>query len=146
MMHPTAIQTLRKYTHGGNSYALVEVGEEGEGPAVNLMGWPVIANRYLDAPAVGASPIYLANWPRFMWIVDHSEMTLQRMEQEDAAVKKQAELQRIQAEWQRKVDHKERVELAVTIVAVVLAVGYLAALMWAIRLHRENQLPLPWAL
>jgi HK97 family phage major capsid protein len=45
------------------------------------MGWPVIVNPYLDAPATGASPIYLANWPRFFWIVDHSEMTLQRMEQ-----------------------------------------------------------------
>ena len=26
----------------------------------------------------------------------------------------------------------------------LLVVGYLGALMWAIRLHRENQLPLPW--
>jgi HK97 family phage major capsid protein len=81
MMHPTALQTLREYTHAGNSYALVETGEDGEGPGVNIMGWPVIVNPYLDAPAIGASPIYLANWPRFMWIVDHSEMTLQRMEQ-----------------------------------------------------------------
>jgi HK97 family phage major capsid protein len=81
MMHPTALQTLREYTHAGNSYALVETGEDGEGPGVNIMGWPVIVNPYLDAPAIGASPIYLANWPRFMWIVDYSEMTLQRMEQ-----------------------------------------------------------------
>ena len=81
MMHPTVIQVLRKALTTGNNNVLLETGEFDEGPAINILGWPVIANPYLDAPAVGASPVYLANWPRFMWIVDHSEMLLQRMEQ-----------------------------------------------------------------
>jgi HK97 family phage major capsid protein len=39
-------------------------------------------NPYLDAiGTVGAKPVYLANWPRFMTIADVEEMTVQAMEQ-----------------------------------------------------------------
>lgn len=83
MMSPSAIAKLREYVHTGSaSYALVDVGEMGSGPAVNIFGFPVIPNPYLDAlGTVGAKPCYLANWPRFMTIADVEEMTVQAMEQ-----------------------------------------------------------------
>ena len=83
-MHPTYITAIRKYAHNGGTgpYSLVETGELGEGPAVNIMGWPVIANPYLDPTGTaGNFPVYLANWPRFMSIADVEEMTIQAMEQ-----------------------------------------------------------------
>ena len=61
---------------------MVETGELGEGPAVNILGFPVIPNPYLDATGTdGAIPVYLANWPRFLNICDVEEMTVQAMEQ-----------------------------------------------------------------
>jgi HK97 family phage major capsid protein len=83
-MHPTYITAIRKYAHNGGTgpYSLVETGELGEGPAVNIMGWPVIPNPYLDPTGTaGNFPVYLANWPRFMTIADVEEMTIQAMEQ-----------------------------------------------------------------
>lgn len=81
-MHPTYITAIRGYAHGGSGYSLVETGELGEGPAINIMGWPVIPNPYLDPTGTaGNFPVYLANWPRFMTIADVEEMTIQAMEQ-----------------------------------------------------------------
>ena len=83
-MHPTYITALRKYAHNGATgpYSLVETGEFGEGPAVNLMGFPVIPNSNLDPTGTaGNFPVYLANWPLFMTIADVEEMTVQMMEQ-----------------------------------------------------------------
>lgn len=83
-MHPTYITAIRKYAHNGGSgpYSLVETGELGEGPAVNIMGWPVIPNPYLDPTGTaGNFPVYLANWPQFMTIADVEEMTIQAMEE-----------------------------------------------------------------
>jgi len=83
-MHPTYITGLRKYAHNGATgpYSLVETGELGEGPAVNIMGFPVIPNPYLDATGTaGNFPVYLANWPQFMTIADVEEMTIQAMEE-----------------------------------------------------------------
>lgn len=83
-MHPTYITALRKYAHNGGTgpYSLVDTGELGEGPAINLMGWPVIPNANLDpAGTAGNFPVYLANWPLFMMIADVEEMTVQMMDQ-----------------------------------------------------------------
>jgi HK97 family phage major capsid protein len=81
-MHPSYISAIRQYAHGGGGYSLVETGEFGEGPAVNLLGFPVVPNPYLDPTGtVGNFPVYLANWPRFMTIADVEEMTIQAMEQ-----------------------------------------------------------------
>ena len=83
-MHPTYITAIRKYAHNGGTgpYSLVETGELGEGPAVNIMGWPVIPNPYLDPTGTaGNFPVYLANWPQFMTIADVEEMTIQAMEE-----------------------------------------------------------------
>lgn len=82
MMHPTAIQTLREYAHGGAGYSFVEVGSAEAGSLLHVFGFPVIPNPYLDpAGTVGCKSIYLANWPRFMTIADVEEMSIQAMEQ-----------------------------------------------------------------
>jgi len=83
-MHPTYITAIRAYAHNGGTgpYSLVETGEMGEGPAVNILGFPVIPNPYLDPHGTaGNIPVYLANWPRFLSIMDVEEMTIQAMEQ-----------------------------------------------------------------
>ncbi len=82
MMHPTAIQTLRKYAHQNGAYSFVETGSAEAGSLLHVFGFPVIPNPYLDPlGTVGAKAIYLANWPRFMTIADVEEMTIQAMEQ-----------------------------------------------------------------
>lgn len=82
-MHPTYINAIRQYSHtGSSSYALVDTGEFGEGPAINILGWPVIPNPNLEPHGTaGNIPVYLANWPLFMTIADVQEMTVQMMEQ-----------------------------------------------------------------
>ena len=81
-MHPSYISAIRQYAHGGGGYSLVETGEQGEGPAVNILGFPVIPNPYLDPTGTaGNFPVYLANWPQFMTIVDVEEMSVQAMEE-----------------------------------------------------------------
>lgn len=86
--------------------------------------------------------IYELGLPGGFWA--DFQNTLHRMEQEDANAKALAELQRKQAEWRRE-ELRRRVETNLLVVVGVLLVAvYLGALMWAIRLHRVNQLPLPW--
>ncbi|CAB4165203.1 major_cap_HK97, phage major capsid protein, HK97 family [uncultured Caudovirales phage] len=81
-MHPSYISAIRQYAHGSGGYSLVETGEMGEGPAVNILGFPVIPNPYLDPTGTaGNFPVYLANWPLFMTIADVEEMTIQAMEE-----------------------------------------------------------------
>lgn len=82
-MHPSYITAIRKYAHSGSaSYALMDTGEFGEGPAINILGFPVIPNPNLDPTGTaGNFPVYLANWPLFMTIADVEEMTVQMMEQ-----------------------------------------------------------------
>jgi HK97 family phage major capsid protein len=82
MMHPTAIQALREYAHQNGAYSFVETGSREAGSLLHVFGFPVIPNPYLDPMGtVGAKPVYLANWPRFMTIADVEEMTVQAMEQ-----------------------------------------------------------------
>jgi len=81
-MHPTYISAIRQYEHGSSGYSLLETGELGEGPAVNILGFPVIPNPYLDPTGTaGNFPVYLANWPQFMTIADIEEMSIQAMEE-----------------------------------------------------------------
>ena len=81
-MHPSYISAIRQYAHGASGYSLVETGELGEGPAVNILGFPVIPNPYLDPTGTaGNIPVYLANWPQFLTITDVEEMTIQAMEE-----------------------------------------------------------------
>ena len=86
--------------------------------------------------------IYELGLPGGFWA--DFEATLHRMEEEDRLAKEQAELLRRQTEWQRKERRREVLETLLTVAGVIVVMAYLTLLMWAIRLHRENQLSLPW--
>ena len=86
--------------------------------------------------------IYELGLPGGFWA--HFQNTLHRMEKEDAEAKAQAELLRKKAEWRREQIRRNVEDKLLVSAATVVAAMYLGALMWAIRLHRENQLPLPW--
>lgn len=86
--------------------------------------------------------IYELGLPGGFW--SDFEQTLQRMEEQDKIAKQQVELQRKQAQWQREKLLNEIETNLLVVVAVILAAMYMGALMWAIRLHKENQLSLPW--
>lgn len=86
--------------------------------------------------------IYELGLPGGFW--DDFENTLIRMEKEDEDAKVQADLQRKQAEWQRKKAIDDLVVSVVQGLIILAGILYLGLLLWAIRLHRENQLPLPW--
>ena len=86
--------------------------------------------------------IYELGLPGGFWA--DFENTLQRMEEEDKIAKEQAELQRKYAEWQHKRAIDKLVVNVVRVFTVLLGLLYIALLLWAIRLHRENQLSLPW--
>ena len=86
--------------------------------------------------------IYELGLPGGFWA--DFQNTLHRMEQEDADAKALAELQRKQAEWRREQIRSEVENKVLLVVGIFLAAAYLVALMWAIRLHRVNQLHLPW--
>ena len=86
--------------------------------------------------------IYELGLPGGFWA--DFQNTLHRMEQEDADAKALAELQRKQAEWRREQIRSEVENKILLVAGIFLVAAYLVALMWAIRLHRENQLHLPW--
>lgn len=86
--------------------------------------------------------IYELGLPGGFWA--DFENTIQRMEEEDRIAKEQAEIQRKQSEWQRKNRIDNLIVGAVQAVLILLGILYLGLLLWAIRLHRENQLSLPW--
>ena len=86
--------------------------------------------------------IYELGLPGGFWA--DFEATLHRMEEEDRLAKQQADLLRRQTEWQRKERRREVLETLLTVAGVIVVMAYLTLLMWAIRLHRENQLSLPW--
>ena len=80
-LHPTLISQLRKLKDTAGLPLLIETGEQGEGSGVNLFGIPVIPNPYLNTPAAGKIMGVLANWDRFVTIVDGEEMSIQMLEQ-----------------------------------------------------------------
>lgn len=76
-MSPSVIQTLRSETDLQGLPIILESGDEDGGAVTHIFGFPVVPNPYLSA----TYPIYLANWPRFFQIGDHTEFSLQLMEQ-----------------------------------------------------------------
>lgn len=81
-VHPTLLAQLRKLKGStGGAPMFVEVGDEDGGAGAFMFGFPVIPNPYLAAPASGAISAVLANWDRFITIVDGEEMKIQMLEQ-----------------------------------------------------------------
>jgi HK97 family phage major capsid protein len=81
MMHPSTIKAVRELTSTNGMPVFVEVGSS-EGAAVgNIFGHEVIANPYMPEIGASATPIYLADWERFISIADNEVMKLQMFEQ-----------------------------------------------------------------
>lgn len=72
---PATIEALRELTDLQGLPLLLEVGDDGA--VAKMFGWPVVPNPYLSADY----PVYLANWPRFLTIGDHTQFSIQMMEQ-----------------------------------------------------------------
>jgi len=83
MMHPNTIHDLRNIQATGtnNIRLFSEQGEQGSGAVVNIFGFPVCVNPYMDQVGTGKYPIYLAAWQQFVTIADNEEMTIKRLEQ-----------------------------------------------------------------
>ena len=76
-INPTTIQALRNLTDLQGMPLFLEIGDEDGASVGRMFGWPVIPNPYLSA----TYPVYLAHWPRFLTIGDHTKMSIQMMEQ-----------------------------------------------------------------
>ena len=88
--------------------------------------------------------IYELGLPGGFWA--DFEATLQRMEKEDAEAKHQAELQKRQQALRKQNAVNAVIDKIVYVAAVVFLITYLSFLLWAIQLHRENQLHFWWDL
>lgn len=80
-MHPSTILALRELVSSSGQPLFVEVGDSDGGAVAHVFGFPVVPNPYMQTIASGAFPVYLANWDKFVTIVDHEEFTIQRLEQ-----------------------------------------------------------------
>lgn len=82
VMHPTTIGALRKLKAStGGSPMFTEVGDDDGGSVVYIFGHRVIPNPYMDVTGAGKYPVYLADWSRFLTIVDREDMTIKRFDQ-----------------------------------------------------------------
>ena len=86
--------------------------------------------------------IYELGLPGGFWA--DFEATLHRMEREDIEVKKQAELQKRQQALKKQNTINAMIDKIVYVIAVLVVITYMSFLLWAIQLHRENQLRLWW--
>lgn len=83
MMHPQTIHELRNLAAGNNNLTrlFTETGDEDGGAVVNIFGYPVIPNPYMQVTGAGNFNVYFANWTQFVTIADVEEMTIQSFEQ-----------------------------------------------------------------
>jgi len=81
MMHPQTIHDLRNLGTGVTIRVFPEVGDNDGGSVVNIFGFPVIPNPYMQTVANGHFSVYLANWRNFVTIADVEEMNVQAFEQ-----------------------------------------------------------------
>ena len=86
--------------------------------------------------------IYELGLPGGFWA--DFEATLKRMESEDHAAKEQAELQKRQLALKKQNAMNAVIDKIVYVAAIILVITYLSFLLWAIQLHRENQLRFWW--
>jgi HK97 family phage major capsid protein len=81
MMHPTTIAQLRKLKASTTANNFIEVGDEDGGAVVYIFGYCVVPNPYMSVTGAGNYPVYLAEWDKFMTIVDNELMSIQRFDQ-----------------------------------------------------------------
>jgi len=82
MMHPTTIGAIRKIkTSSSNIPFFLEVGDNDGGSVIYIFGHRVCPNPYMDVAGVGKFPVYLADYDRFVTIVDNEEMSIKRFDQ-----------------------------------------------------------------
>ena len=84
MMHPNTAMALRKLKASSSANNFLEVGDEDGGAVIYIFGAPVIENPYMSVTGAGTYPVYLAEWEKFMTIVDREEMSIQRFDQTQA--------------------------------------------------------------
>lgn len=88
--HPTLIHDLRNlkaHTAGGgsnDSRLFIEAGDDDGGAVINMFGFPVIPNPYMDYTGAGKVTLALACWDKFLTIADAEEMTIKRFDQTQA--------------------------------------------------------------
>lgn len=86
--HPNLIHDLRqlKAATGGsnNSRLFIEAGDDDGGAVINMFGFPVIPNPYMDFTGAGKVTLALACWDKFITIADAEEMTIKRFDQTQA--------------------------------------------------------------
>lgn len=83
MMHPQTIHELRNLAASATNATrqFTETGDEDGGAVVNIFGYPVIPNPYMQTTGAGNFNVYFANWTQFVTIADVEEMTIQSFEQ-----------------------------------------------------------------
>jgi HK97 family phage major capsid protein len=81
MMHPETIHNIRNLGTGVTIRVFPEMGLPNGGSVVNIFGFPVIPNPYMQTVGAGKFSIYLANWRNFVTIADVEEMNVQAFEQ-----------------------------------------------------------------
>jgi HK97 family phage major capsid protein len=83
MMHPQTIHELRNLAASATNLTrlFTETGDADGGAVVNIFGFPVIPNPYMQTTGAGNFNIYLASWENFVTIADVEEMTIQAFEQ-----------------------------------------------------------------
>jgi len=82
--HPNVIHDLRQLkaaVTGNNSHLFIEAGDDDGGAVVNMFGFPVIPNPYMDFTGTGKVTLALACWDRFLTIADAEEMTIKMFDQ-----------------------------------------------------------------
>jgi HK97 family phage major capsid protein len=92
--HPNVIHDLRQLVAsagggggGGSANAsrlFIETGDDDGGAVLNMFGFPVIPNPYMDFTGAGKVTLALANWDRFLTIADAETMTIKRFDQTQA--------------------------------------------------------------
>ena len=81
-MHPNTILALRELTASTSGLPVfLEIGQPDGNAVGNIFGHKVIANPWMDQIGAGNTPVYLADWSRFLTIGDGEELVIKRYDQ-----------------------------------------------------------------
>jgi HK97 family phage major capsid protein len=81
-MHTNTILALRELTASTSGLPVfLEIGQPDGNAVGNIFGHKVIANPWMDQIGAGNTPVYLADWSRFLTIGDGEELIIKRYDQ-----------------------------------------------------------------